>query len=48
MDTRKDIRWAFIYFIITISLGFILRIAFITGAFFDFRYVTHAHSHTGL
>ncbi|MEB3004945.1 hypothetical protein [Capnocytophaga sp. G2] len=48
MNTRRDIQWAFLYFIITILLGFSLRIAYLTNTFFDFRYVTHSHSHIGL
>ena len=48
MNTRKDIQWAFLYFIITILLGFSLRMSYVTDAFFNVRHVTHSHSHVGL
>ena len=48
MDTRKDIQWAFLYFIITILLGLSLRVSYIAGVFFNIRHVTHSHSHIGL
>ena len=48
MDTRKDIQWAFLYFIITILLGLSLRVSYIADVFFNIRHVTHSHSHTGL
>ena len=48
MDTRKDIQWAFLYFIITILLGLSLRVSYIADVFFNIRHVTHSHSHIGL
>ena len=48
MDTRKDIQWAFLYFIITILLGLSLRVSYIAEVFFNVRHVTHSHSHIGL
>ena len=48
MNTRKDIQWAFLYFIITVLLGFSLRMSYVTDAFFNVRHVTHSHSHVGL
>ena len=48
MDTRKDIQWAFLYFIITILLGLSLRVSYLADVFFNIRHVTHSHSHIGL
>jgi len=48
MDTRKDIQWAFLYFIITILLGLSLRVSYIADVFFNVRHITHTHSHVGL
>ena len=48
MDTRKDIQWAFLYFIITILLGLSLRVSYIADVFFNIRHVTHSHSPIGL
>ena len=48
MNTRKDIQWAFLYFIITVLLGFSLRMSYVTNTFFNVRHVTHSHSHVGL
>ena len=48
MDTRKDIQWAFLYFLITILLGLSLRVSYIADVFFNIRHVTHSHSHIGL
>lgn len=48
MDTRKDIQWAFLYFIITVLLGLSLRVSYIADVFFNIRHVTHSHSHIGL
>ena len=48
MDTRKDIQWAFLYFIITILLGLSLRVSYIADVFFNIRHITHSHSHIGL
>ncbi|MDO4880956.1 MAG: hypothetical protein Q3983_06725 [Capnocytophaga sp.] len=48
MDTRKYIYWAFIYFLITIFLGVILRFAYVFHFGFEYRYVVHTHSHMAL
>lgn len=48
MDTRKYIHWSFIYFLITIFLGVILRFAYIFDFNFEYRYIVHTHSHMAL
>ncbi len=48
MDTRKDVQWAFLYFVITVLLGLSLRVSYIADVFFNVRHVTHSHSHIGL
>lgn len=50
IDIRKDIRWAFSYFLIVVLLGIFLRSeGFLDYPFsFHYRYIVHTHSHLAL
>lgn len=48
MKIFTDIRWAFVYFLIAALLGNALRWAMVETPFFEYRNVTHTHSHIAL